>query len=117
MSRGNRTQVIIAGRSFAIMSDDNPEYLKKVSKCVNNSISELISSNKGMSLEQAAILTALKFCDDIHKIKGQPKEKDNEDRLMQQIIEYSKDLAKMQNENKNLKKIILDYEKKLGELK
>ena len=113
MSKGNRTEVIIAGRRLAIMSDDKPEYLKEVSKCVDNSISELLSSNKGMSLERAAIFSALKFCDDIHKMKEKSNMPDDEDRLMKQIIEYSNELSKIQQENRNLKKIISEYEKQI----
>lgn len=111
--KGNRTEVVIAGRRLAIMSDDKPEYLREISKCVNNSIGELLSSNKGMSLEKAAILSALKFCDDIHKMKERSQTQDNEDRLMQQIIEYSNELSKIQLENRNLKKIIGEYEKRM----
>jgi hypothetical protein len=38
---------------------------------------------------------------------------DDEDRLMKQIIEYSNELSKIQQENRNLKKIISEYEKQI----
>ena len=113
MPKGNRTEVVIAGKRLVIMGDDRPEYLREISKCVNNSIGELLSSNKGMSVEKAAILSALKFCDDIHKMKERSKSQDDEDRLMQQIIEYSNELSKLQLENRNLKKIVNEYEKRI----
>ncbi len=121
MSKGNKTEVIIAGKRFMIMSDDEPEYLRKVSNSVDESIRNLISTNKGMSIESAAILSALKFCDDIHKMKDIPKTIDEKDRLMQQIVEYSKELSEIGKENKGLKKQIIeikeDYQRQINQLK
>ena len=110
MARGTRTEVVIAGKKYAIMSDDNSDYLIKIAKCVNNSISEMISSSRSLNVEGAAVLTALKYCDDVHKLKDK---KNDDDRLMKQIISYSDELSKMSQENKNLKKIIENYERNL----
>ena len=106
------TEVIIAGKKFTIMSNDKPEHLRELSLDVDESIRKLIMSNIQMTIENAAILTALNFCDDIHKLKEQPKEIDEEDRLMQQIIEYSKELSELSAENKRLKKVIDELKKK-----
>lgn len=113
MPYGNRTEVIIAGRRLTILSDDKPEYLRKISRCVDKSITELVLENDGVNFETAAILSALKFCDDVHKLEERSKIPDDEDRLMKQIIEYSDELSKIQAENRNLKKIITEYEKKM----
>ncbi len=114
MAKETRTEVVIAGKKYAIMSDDNPEYIKQLSKNISNSISELICANRSMTVEQAAVLTALKYCDDVNKLKNREKKPDDEDRLMKQIISYSDELSKISQENKNLKKIIENYEKELN---
>lgn len=113
MPYGNRTEVIIAGRKLTILSDDKPEYVREISRCVDKSITELVLENDGVNFETAAILSALKFCDDIHKLEEKAKIPDAEDRLMKQIIEYSDELSKIQAENRNLKKIIKEYEKQI----
>ena len=59
-----------------------------------------------MTYAQAAILTAVKFCDDAQKANSlevlNPEEEDN--RLRQQVIEYSKELEKMTAKCKRLEK-------------
>ena len=113
MAQETRTEVVIAGRKYAIMSDDSPEYIKYLAKNINDSIGEMICANRSMSVEQAAILTALKYFDDIQKLKDKSKTPDDEDRLMKQIISYADELSKVSQENKNLKKIVQRYESEM----
>lgn len=142
MSKGYSIRINIGGKSFRIISDEKPEYLSDVAERVDKSVTSLLYSNPTLTYEKAAVLTALKFCDDAKKAelsKITESEKSllisDEDSLRKQVMDYSKELEDLTKENKLLHKSISelkkeyrerlnamesqikDYEKKLGEYK
>lgn len=123
MAKGYSIRVKIGGRSFGIISDEKPEYLTEVAESVDKSISTLLAQNSKMTFERAAVLSALKFCDDSKKYsiphveeKDEIKDKES-DNLRHRIMEYSKELSKLTREykalEKELKNVKKEYEEKL----
>ena len=118
MSKGYSIRVKIGGRSFGLISDSKPEYLKNIAMQVDKSISDLLIKNPNLTLEKASILTALKYCDDANKkveLSGENNNLSDEDNnLRKQVIEYSKELRDLTMENKELKSKLKKLREKLN---
>ena len=118
MSKGYSIRINIGGKSFRIISDEKPEYLSDVAERVDKSVTSLLYSNPTLTYEKAAVLTALKFCDDAKKSelsKISESEKSllisDEDSLRKQVIDYSKELEEITKENKLLHKSMAELKK------
>ena len=109
MAKSYSISVNIGGKKFYIIADEKPDYLTDIAKCVDESISEIMGTNKNMTFERAAVLSALKFCDDSRKLQNDINE--DEDNLRKQVMQYSKELSKLTRENKNLEKQISELKK------
>lgn len=127
MSKGYSIRINIGGKSFRIISDEKPEYLSDVAQRVDKSVTSLLYENPTLTYEKAAVLTALKFCDDAKKAelsKVSDSEKSllisDEDSLRKQVIDYSRELEEATKENKLLHKSIAElkkeYEQKIEKL-
>lgn len=110
MSKGYSVRVKICGKTYGVISDSKPEYLKDIAMRVDESIAGLMLKNSNLTLEKASILTALKFCDDANKknINSEQNDcmQDDDNNLRKQVIEYSKELSKLSKENRELKREI-----------
>ena len=106
-----------------IISDEKPEYLADVANEVDKSISGLLEKDPNLTFERAAVLAALKFCDDANKnmvnIKTENQEQENN--IRGEIMEYANELNKVTKENKELiaqiENIKREYDNKITELK
>ena len=126
VSKGYSIRVNIGGKSFRIISDEKPEYLSDVADSVDKSISAMLFANPALTYEKAAVLAALKFCDDAKKSEIN-KENENslrlteEDNLRKKVVEYSNEIEKLSKENKllhkNLAELRKEYEDKISRLK
>ncbi|MDO4617921.1 MAG: cell division protein ZapA [Clostridia bacterium] len=65
MENKNKINVNVAGRSFAVLSDEMPEHIHAVAEDVNKKITELISANPRINLDMAAILVALNLSSEL----------------------------------------------------
>mgnify|MGYP004636763869 FL=1 len=118
MSKGYSIRINIGGKSFRIISDEKPEYLSDVAERVDKSVTSLLYSNPTLTYEKAAVIAALKFCDDAKKSelsKISESEKSllisDEDSLRKQVIDYSKELEEATKENKLLHKSMSELKK------
>ena len=109
MAKSYSISVNIGGKKFYIIADEKPDYLTDIAKCVDESISEIMTANKNITLERATVLSALKFCDDSRKLQSDVDK--DEDNLRKQVMQYSKELTKLTRENKNLEKQISELKK------
>lgn len=122
MGKQYNVRISIGGREFNLVSDERPEYLTEIAGEVNKRINEIMDKNSWISYDRAAVLAALKFCDDYKNLKeeynrgmrnanafrsrnlsAQDHEKDN---LRSQVVEYSKELGKSADKIKQLEKEI-----------
>ncbi|MDY3927914.1 MAG: cell division protein ZapA [Clostridia bacterium] len=133
MSKGYSIRVRIGGRALSIISDAKPEYMTQIAAKVDNSITNLMNSNSGLTFEKAAVLTALKFCDEAvnaankqndNITKKQNKTEENTekecnskveveaDNLRKQVVAYSKELSRLEKENKALMRELAEAREK-----
>lgn len=107
MSKGYSIQVKIGGKSYGVISDAKPEYMSMIASRVDNIISQIMAKNSSLSYERASVMAALKFCDEAYEAKENcPKEEkstlDN-DNIRRQIMEYSREIQRLTDQNKYLK--------------
>ena len=108
VSKGYSIRVKICGRSFNMISDEKPEYLRNIAAKVNDSICTILAANPDMKFENAAVLSAVKFCDDSMKKSSSddvqmPSEEDN---LRQQVIRYANELSEVSAKCRRLEKLL-----------
>lgn len=122
MSKGYSIKVNIGGKSYGLISSEKPEYLSDVAERVDKSITKLLSDNPSLTYEKAAILTALKFCDDAKK--SEQLNLSTEEiidyggeihNFRRQLVEYSKEIATLTKENRQLLKELSILKKESNE--
>ena len=117
MVRQDKVRVEICGRSFFLTSGDDPDYLIKIAKKIDKSVSALMKNNVGVSFEQAVVLIALKYCDDYEKNNKRHEKRSKEDEdLGKRLVEYSKELTRATTKIKALEKELAKYKKEQGEV-
>ena len=82
----------IAGESYNITTDENPEYYLELAAKTDEAISELVRSSSRISVTQAAVLTCLDYADKYTK-----SERTCEN-LRSQIQDYLEEAAKSRSE-------------------
>lgn len=92
-----RVSVSIEGRSYAVITADDADYVRTVAKEVADSIVQASHSSNQLDVRDCAILAAMDFCDDRNKA-----EKRNRDLLEKanQIIQKTNDLNRQCTEYK-----------------
>lgn len=117
MAIKDKVKVEICGRSFFLTSADDPEYLIKIADKIDKDILKLMKKNVGVTFEQAAILVALKYCDDYEKKKKKhEKQSADDENLGKRLVEYSKELTRATTKIKALEKEIARLKKAQGEI-
>ena len=117
MAIKDKVKVEICGRSFFLTSADDPEYLKTIADKIDRAILKLMKKNIGVTFEQAAILVALKYCDDYEKkAKKHEKQSAQDEDLGKRLVEYSKELTRATSKIKALEKEVARLQKAQGEI-
>lgn len=112
MNKTDKVRVTICGRSFYLTSEDDPDYLKNIADKIDASIGELLKNNLGMTLEQAAILTAINYCDDYEKkLISEKRQSAEDENLGRTLVKYSKELTRATMRIKSLEKEIEQLKK------
>ena len=120
MDRSTRVYVRICGKGLAIVSDERAEYMKEVAREVDERMSSLIRSSNRVTFDTAAVLTALKLCDELRqqKLLNRMTVDKNEVEALQKkltaaedsIAELKKQSAKeIEEYKKSLEKLRLDW--------
>lgn len=112
MSKQDMVKVTICGRELYLTSGDDPEYILKIAKKVDSSISKLMKTNVGVGFDQAAALVAIKCFDDYEKkVSTHQKRTKEDEELGKRLVEYSKELTRANAKIKALEKEILKLKK------
>ncbi len=115
MKANDKVRVSICGQSFYLTSEDDPEYLKSIAEKVDVAIGELLKNNLGMTLEQAAILSAINYCDDYEKrLIFEEKQSGEDENLGRTLVQYSKELTRATARIKSLEKELEQMQKAQG---
>lgn len=74
MANKNKISVRILGQDHYLISTDDPGYVEKVAKLVDDRMQAILRSNSSLSYTKIAILTALNLADDLSKARQQVEE-------------------------------------------
>lgn len=74
MANKNKISVKILGQDHYLISTDDPVYVEKVAKLVDDRMQAILRSNSSLSYTKIAILTALNLADDLSKARQQVEE-------------------------------------------
>lgn len=81
----NRVKLNICGCECVISSDDSESYVRSIGDEVEKAMDDITGKNERVSITMAAVITALRFCDESHKsVNGA-------DNLRSQIKDYLED--------------------------
>lgn len=97
-----KMEVKIRGKYYTVVADEAEEYIYKICSYVDKKVTEIADMNPRLGTEMASILTAINTADELYK------KMESEDNLRNQILEYGKEITKLERRIKEL-------EEKLGE--
>ncbi len=87
----NRVEVMIGGVNYALVSEDETEYIKKVADLVDKKMEEIGSMQSSLNSTKKAVLTAVNIADDFLKRSTQVRNVVNEnEQLKKRIAELEK---------------------------
>ena len=78
----NRVKLTICGSEFVLSSDEPTAYMEKLGRFVDHEIRELMADNPRLSMNMAAVLTAINHADRARKAEA------SVDNLREQVAEY-----------------------------
>ncbi|WP_444642779.1 cell division protein ZapA [Caproiciproducens sp. R1] len=81
----NRVKLNICGCECVISSDDSESYVRSIGDEVEKAMDDITGKNERVSITMAAVITALRYCDEAHKSAG------GADNLRSQIKDYLED--------------------------
>ncbi len=71
----NKIKLKICGQEYTVVSDDTPEYIKKIADATDSKMAEMLARNPALSTSMAAVLAAMNLTDELEKIKQVAREK------------------------------------------
>ena len=114
-SQKSKIKLLIADNVFTVVSSEDEAYSKQLAAEVDRKIKRIYRDNR-TSITAAAILTALNYCDEIHKIDMET------DALKQQLGGYLAEISRRQTayellerENRRLREELAVYRARLRE--
>ena len=111
----NKVKINICNTDYTIISEDSPEYVISIAEEVDKEMNNILKNNTRFSVTMVAVLSALQYCDDLHK---SIRDCDNIKNQLKNYIEDNASLKievnKMKEENINLRKEIQSLRKRLS---
>lgn len=115
MNTKNKVKVEICNTSLTISAEDAVEYTLSVAAEVDREVRSILTSSARISVTEAAVLTALNYCDASKKCEKtiddlRRRNRDYLDsaaRIRLQAEEYKRDNKKLQRENEILRQRLL----------
>lgn len=93
----NRVEVIIGGRIFRLLADEDYDYTKKVSSYVDGKVTDMMKKGN-LSFSDALMLSAINVADELFR------EKEDSESLRKQLKDYIEDAAKAKSELTDLRR-------------
>ncbi len=107
----NRIKLNICGTDYVIISDETEEYMRNIADEVSDEMDGILKTNVRVSVVMAAVLTALKYCDESKKYMS------DADNLRTQIKDYLEESVNAKMQADEAKKEKLKLEKEIETLK
>lgn len=105
-----KVEVTIAGSVYIVTGNELEDYIQKVARMVDKSITE-IAKNSKYSIAQAAVLTAMNYCDEALKAQS------SSDNLRSQMKNYLDEVSAARTENNESKREIVSLTQEVQNLK
>lgn len=71
----NKLKVNILSREYTLISEDSPEYMKRIAEATGHKMQELLDNNPAWNTTMVSVLTALNLADELEKVKQIAREK------------------------------------------
>lgn len=71
----NKLKVNILSREYTLISEDSPEYMKRIAESTSQKMQELLDNNPAWNTTMVSVLTALNLADELEKVKQIAREK------------------------------------------
>ena len=94
----NRVKITVAGINYFINTEESEEYTQKLGEIVDKKVTALLTSSSFITMNQAAVLTALELADELEKSKN------TDDNFRDQIAEYLEEATKAKKERDHYKR-------------
>lgn len=95
----NRVKLTICGSDFMLSSDESVEYMETLGEQVDREIRQLMEDNPRMSMNMAAVLTAINNADRARKAESAA------DHLRTQVTEYLEENKALRAEMEALRRL------------
>ncbi|MCL2013703.1 MAG: cell division protein ZapA [Oscillospiraceae bacterium] len=106
----NKINVVIAGKSYSLMTADDPDYLYELTRQLDKRIKDFLEKNDNVSVMTASVMVALEILDDDNKINS------NIDNIRTQIKTYVDEAAKARLEADEARASLVVAEEKIERL-
>ena len=93
MAEKTKVDVLIAGKTYTIVGNEEDEYIQRIGLYVDKKMSDILKSNNKLSTSIAAVLTAINVADDFFKAR------ENELNFKKEIIAAKLEIEKLLEEN------------------
>ena len=100
----NRVVIKISGEELVLLTDDAPEYVRKVGAYVNDQMRNVVKAAK-VGQTRAAIMAAVNIADELYKTREQ------DEQLRNQIKHYLEESSRQKGEISDLKREVLRLQK------
>ena len=95
----NRVKLTIGGSDFVLSSDESTEYMEALGRAVDGEMRKLMDENPRMSMNMAAVLTAINNADRARKAEA------SGDHLRTQVAEYLEENKALRAEMEALRRL------------
>ncbi len=110
MAGKKRIDVMIDGRNFTIIGEENEEYIRDLAYYVDKKIRNLVTKNDKLSQTMSATLAALHIADELHIVKDRLKDLKLETKdPLENYNKVDNELKKANGEVASLKEEIRDH--------
>lgn len=100
----NIITINVNGMEYKLKGEESPEYLNRIANEVDLKIREMIGANRGLTLQSAAVLLSINYCDKIKKLQN------DQLTLTKTIDECNHKIQNLINENSELKSKVISVE-------
>ena len=95
----NRVKMTVCGSDFMLSSDESVEYMQKLGASIDREIRALMEENPRLSMNMAAVLTAINYADRTRKAEAAT------DNLRTQVAEYLEENRALREEMDALRRL------------
>ena len=102
----NTVKITIGGMNYSVITDNEPQYTEDLAAEIDAKLSEILGSNKSLTINQAVVLLALEYADKYKKCADEGEAlKERLRSCLSDAAEAKTERDALRRENERLKKI------------